>query len=1691
MSDVEGQNHQEEISRQLEELRQIKLNSIASSDIFTTSSNDLKAKRIGERAFKAGYWSLAREAINLIENKKIKLELLGNWIENRFQKGDTATAWLFIVASQNYEQLARKDFETIEETINRSKSLPSEDRLKALHHALKLTENLEIDARQIAPFYRVAESLNKSNDFASSQTLLRHAAEISKNSSIGSNPKEKFFRQLSNEFALAGKTGLAFQMIDRLGELKFYRIFLLKTKLSLVSATGLFLDHNLIRSWFKESDFYGDDLSLITQWGYQQVRKLLKDIDHNTEHRKLLASIFQPIRAVEDAIKNGDLETALELVNLVEPFSYKVDSLKQLALLAEFEGNTAQTRRILLTAQKTAFKIHDYLFRETELMEIARLLNKNGDKENAGKIIDQMLDYVPLLTEEEEQAKALLRIARVQIELEDYSKTEDILNQARLLAMTIFEEHPRCSLLIRVAVFYIKVSFFYSTQSFSENLSQIKDDLAREDKNYRTGWFEKAIQIALSKNLKDIFGKNDSPVLYREIQLPFSILDSIEQKDFQKALESTGQSDKSEFLLWMSVWLQIQKGQTIDAFELAAGINNHFSLETSKFQEIDKSLVECILGQIVLELIASGKFDDALKTIVRIKGKVWSKPNFPALTPFQIDLLQKLYLKIKETGNIKNCSDKLMETLEKHANLTVTDGKFDLKKIEVDFLKEKRTFPFSLAYLHPESDSFDQEGNFVWITPSDPLYGVPRAYETVLVFLAEILTDALDFTQAKDVASKIQSDSKRSLILKKILKAQLAGKEFEAAWETVEQIEGSTFKADAIIQIALTQASRGNYDAACQAVDKIDEYNLKVKTILEICEKINDVRLNKDKYSKWNEADKKEKIGNIASLNEFLSSILDSALIASHKIADTSQKMSHLTEISRQWVNIDNSKKAQRLTAQVYETITKNPVLLPDDKEKILARIVGIYISIEKLEEARETASALKDESYRNSIYKKISEKYSSLNQFSEALTVAAQIDGEELLSAIVSIITAMNESFVSMDKEQKELLLKNCDETIEIINRNPENNGYAAIPLYSLKAVIAGSVENHEDLFKSFTRLFELENSFLEIIFSSSSENSRLPFFNACLAHFYLFLSFVFKQFPDNKDDLLSEAYSRLLQRKALLTQRHKKEKSFFFDESNQYLKTEFEKLNDLKQKLNDYQLKTILQIAIPSFSTNDSNHSEMSQDELENIQNEISHIELELSNLVSKTVKEDYYSAITARQIADILPQDSVLIDFIRVPIFDFEVNENKSFWSPARYFAFVLPAKNPEKLKLFDLGDAREIDDLILKFRQAVSDELSTERFPGFTSNYLESREIAAAVSKKIITPLWTETAQANKWFILPDGALNTFAFELIPVSGLTAEEARLIDANLADLMEAEKDSNILKNIISDRYIIDFKDVSYLTSARDILAWDKGGEELAKEVIVVTNVDYDFNVPEQVKTESGEINRDGFYFQKLAASRLEADGIVKNFPQNVIVLEDKNALKEQIKKIRSPKILHFATHGFYLDIERINIDINPVSWLTNVESTQMNKDLAINPFLQSGIVLAGVNAWLKNPFSTAETDNGILTGEELSNLNLSGTKLVVLSACETGLGTIKEGDGIYGLRRALILAGAESAIVSLWKIPDRATAEIMEFFYDELNKKNGRSEALKNAKSRFRNQNRKIKSHFALWGGFILEGNPNRIS
>jgi CHAT domain-containing protein len=229
-------------------------------------------------------------------------------------------------------------------------------------------------------------------------------------------------------------------------------------------------------------------------------------------------------------------------------------------------------------------------------------------------------------------------------------------------------------------------------------------------------------------------------------------------------------------------------------------------------------------------------------------------------------------------------------------------------------------------------------------------------------------------------------------------------------------------------------------------------------------------------------------------------------------------------------------------------------------------------------------------------------------------------------------------------------------------------------------------------------------------------------------------------------------------------------------------------------------------------------------------------------------------------------------------------------------------------------------------------------------------------------------------------------------------------------------------------------------------------------------------------------------GFQFKRLPGTKEEVKAIQALLGKDQVDLyTGKKALEEVLMTRATPSMLHIATHGFFLS------DLD----LSEMTEYRSNRGMAIapkrkvkieNPLLRSGIALAGVNHALKS--GGEEKTDGIVTAEKILGLRLRGTDMVVLSACQTGLGEVKTGEGVFGLRRAFAQAGTRSLVMSMWKVPDWETKELMIQFYKNIQfGKMSRCRALRQAMLKELKTVRKRygRPYPLFWGAFVFLGEP----
>ena len=212
-------------------------------------------------------------------------------------------------------------------------------------------------------------------------------------------------------------------------------------------------------------------------------------------------------------------------------------------------------------------------------------------------------------------------------------------------------------------------------------------------------------------------------------------------------------------------------------------------------------------------------------------------------------------------------------------------------------------------------------------------------------------------------------------------------------------------------------------------------------------------------------------------------------------------------------------------------------------------------------------------------------------------------------------------------------------------------------------------------------------------------------------------------------------------------------------------------------------------------------------------------------------------------------------------------------------------------------------------------------------------------------------------------------------------------------------------------------------------------------------------------------------------LPGTKTELDGLsrilkVSGFKVTEFLQHD--ASEKNLKAVKGPTLMHIATHGYFL----ADADVGSGDAIGVSAENARN-----NPLLRSGLLLAGASATMtgKAVPDLESNDNGVLTAYEAMNLNLEGTELIVMSACETGLGDVRAGEGVYGLQRAFQVAGAKALVMSLWKVDDAATQQLMTNFYNNFMKGGNKAKAFKQAQLQLMT---KYKEPY-YWGAFVMLG------
>jgi tetratricopeptide (TPR) repeat protein len=381
---------------------------------------------------------------------------------------------------------------------------------------------------------------------------------------------------------------------------------------------------------------------------------------------------------------------------------------------------------------------------------------------------------------------------------------------------------------------------------------------------------------------------------------------------------------------------------------------------------------------------------------------------------------------------------------------------------------------------------------------------------------------------------------------------------------------------------------------------------------------------------------------------------------------------------------------------------------------------------------------------------------------------------------------------------------------------------------------------------------------------------------------------------------------------------------------------------------------------------------------------------------------------------------------------------------------YAMFVIgPAKHP--VRLVDLGDVEAIDKLIRGFRQALVDEGRRAE-----PNEVAWRSVGMELSSRLFEPLRPLLGGVRTLRVLADGAIAFLSLGTLP---------RREGGHLLDEFDITYDLG-LKTFGSVLFEEDtgIDGPPVVIGAPQYTTYGEGKRDDAHD-----------------DTEFLAQFRDGGRFEPLANSETECCEIAKLLKVSPLLREE--ATEAAFTALRGPEILHVSTHGFFLEVQADNDKRAAAPFGFLARRRGLTASLA-----RTGLAFSGANDYLDGRPCPPGTSDGILYGSEIADCDFMRTDLVTLSACQTGLGDVARGDGVHGLQRAFLSAGARTVICSLWEVPDRPTKELFTRFYARVLAEEPRGQAFHRT---VRELAAAYPRHPIAWGGFTLVGETEKLA
>lgn len=565
---------------------------------------------------------------------------------------------------------------------------------------------------------------------------------------------------------------------------------------------------------------------------------------------------------------------------------------------------------------------------------------------------------------------------------------------------------------------------------------------------------------------------------------------------------------------------------------------------------------------------------------------------------------------------------------------------------------------------------------------------------------------------------------------------------------------------------------------------------------------------------------------------------------------------------------------------------------------------------------------------------------------------------------------------------------------------------------------------------------LSQIDNNFSHL--SEKEKKYFLDFFNY---NFEIFNSFVLKRYKEN-NAISGEAYNNVLVTKELLFSSSNAVRERIMNSDNEEVKTLYNTWKDKCSYIANVVRRTIAE-------------REKEGINLPTLETEANELEKQLSLKSEDFKRANDKTRYTWQDVQKELKEGEVAVELIRFQVFD------KKWTDTVKYMALiVLPTaqKQPLMVALHN------------------GNWLEKEGAELYRKHYQSTESVGK--EDTLYQKLWQPIAQ-----VLPAGTKKVYLS--------------------ADGVYHQINLETLYNPTTQGYLGDNLTIQVVGSTKDILK-RLPAKGLPTSLVLFGFPDYQTQTQEGESEANNEVLGDVVQkdiqkvfsekITRLEGTKKEVEDIARlaqSYNLKTEVYLQKQASEGAVKKLRSPSVLHIATHGFYASPEKLEgVERKTPRIMTRELAMAQDENRAFdvpveNPLLRAGLLLAGAEKTLYQDSlgqGSWQKEDGILTAQEALSLYLDDTDLVVLSACETGLGYISNGEGVYGLQRSFQQAGAKAVIMSLWKVSDEVTQKLMTAFYTNwLQKKMPKREA-------FRDAQKQIRKEHPLpfyWGAFVMVG------